>query len=93
MPGGPVVVVDEAAGRRFTMAATYRAALPGRPPAQSSSGSTHRYSTLAYLARVLKTQGWSHEEYLASVLQRQVADREASGTRLRIAGAHFPAIK
>lgn len=36
---------------------------------------------------------WSHEEYLAAVLQRQIADREANGTSLRIAGAHFPAVK
>uniref|UniRef100_UPI0038B6A4F6 ATP-binding protein n=1 Tax=Tersicoccus phoenicis TaxID=554083 RepID=UPI0038B6A4F6 len=26
-------------------------------------------------------------------MQRQVADREASGTTLRMAGAHFPAVK
>lgn len=63
-------------------------------------------ATMGYLARALKTptigrvwehlavtardEGWSHEEYLAAVLQRQVADREANGTSLRIAGAHFP---
>lgn len=66
-------------------------------------------ATMGYLARALKTptigrvweplaaqareQGWSHEEYLTAVLQRQVADREANGTSLRIAGAHFPAVK
>lgn len=66
-------------------------------------------STMAYLVRVLKTptigrcweqladqardEGWSHEDYLAAVLQRQVADREANGTTLRIAGAHFPQVK
>ncbi|MGK2383081.1 MULTISPECIES: IS21-like element helper ATPase IstB [Terrabacteria group] len=75
----------------------------------ASAAGSSTASTLAYLARVLKTptigrvweqladtareEGWSHEEYLAAVLQRQVADREASGTRLRIAGAHFPAVK
>ena len=64
---------------------------------------------MAYLTRVLKaptiaalwaqlgdtarTEGWSHEEYLATVLARQVADREANGTALRTAGAHFPSIK
>jgi DNA replication protein DnaC len=37
--------------------------------------------------------GRSHEEYLATVLQRQVADREAHGTALRIGGAHFPQVK
>lgn len=66
-------------------------------------------ATMGYLARALKaptigkvwaqiaeqarTDGWSHEEYLAAVLSRQVADREANGTALRIAGAHFPAVK
>ncbi|GAB2478030.1 IS21-like element helper ATPase IstB [Xylanimonas ulmi] len=66
-------------------------------------------SKLAYLTRVLKTPtisrtwetladqareaNWSHEEYLAAVLERQVADREASGATMRIRTAHFPAIK
>ncbi|OMH22967.1 hypothetical protein BKD30_07030, partial [Tersicoccus phoenicis] len=40
-----------------------------------------------------RSEGWTHEAYLAAVLQRQVADREASGTTLRMAGAHFPAVK
>lgn len=48
--------------------------------------------TWKQLAEQARDQGWSHEEYLAAVLQRQVADREASGTALRIAGAHFPSM-
>jgi DNA replication protein DnaC len=64
---------------------------------------------LAYLTRVLKTptigrcweelatqardDNWSHEEYLAAVLQRQVADRESAGTMMRIRTAHFPQVK
>jgi DNA replication protein DnaC len=64
---------------------------------------------LAYLTRVLKTPtieacwerlaaqareaNWSHEEYLAALLGRQVADREAAGTTMRIRTAHFPAVK
>jgi hypothetical protein len=64
---------------------------------------------LAYLTRVLKTptigrcweeladqardETWSHEEYLAAVLQRQVAERESAGTTMRIRTAHFPAVK
>ena len=40
-----------------------------------------------------RTEGWSHEEYLAAVLGRQVASRAANGTRMRISAAHFPAIK
>lgn len=66
-------------------------------------------SQLAYLTRVLKTptiglcweeianqardENWSHEEYLAALLQRQVADRESKGTVMRIRTAHFPQVK
>jgi DNA replication protein DnaC len=66
-------------------------------------------SQIAYLTRALKMPtigrtwediaaqardlGWSHEEYLAAVLQRQTADREAAGAMMRIRTAHFPAIK
>lgn len=45
------------------------------------------------LAEIARDQGWAHEEYLAAVLERQLADREANGTALRISGAHFPAVK
>jgi DNA replication protein DnaC len=67
------------------------------------------HSQLAYLTRVLKTptigrcwaaladqardENWSHEEYLAAVLQRQVAERESAGTFMRIRTAHFPTVK
>lgn len=66
-------------------------------------------SLISYLARVLKTptigrcweelanqardENWSHEEYLAALLQRQVADRESAGTIMRIRTAHFPQVK
>ena len=66
-------------------------------------------SMIAYLTRVLKRPtigafceeladqareaNRSHEEYLAALLQRQVADRESKGTSMRIRTAHFPAIK
>ncbi|SDL74067.1 DNA replication protein DnaC [Corynebacterium mycetoides] len=66
-------------------------------------------SKIAYLTRALKTptigrvwedldgmareENWSHEEYLAAVLERQLADRESAGTTMRIRTAHFPAIK
>ena len=64
---------------------------------------------IGFLARELKTpviaetftdlgdraraEGWSHEQYLAAVLGRQVASRTANGTRLRISAAHLPAVK
>ncbi|SBW22937.1 DNA replication protein [Candidatus Protofrankia californiensis] len=63
---------------------------------------------ISYLTRVLKTptigafweelaaqarqENWSHEEYLAALLQRQVADRESKGTVMRIRTAHFPTV-
>src|SRR5690349_17662356 len=66
-------------------------------------------SMIAYLTRVLKTptigafweelagqardENWSHEEYLAALLQRQVADRESAGTMMRVRTAHFPQVK
>jgi hypothetical protein len=66
-------------------------------------------SMIAYLTRVLKTptigafweelaaqardENWSHEEYLAALLQRQVADRESKGTIMRIRTVHFPQVK
>jgi DNA replication protein DnaC len=78
----------------------------GHTPGRSSTELT---AHIAYLARVLKTPiigriwaeladqarsaSWSHEEYLAAVLARQVADREANGTQIRLAGAHFPQVK
>jgi DNA replication protein DnaC len=66
-------------------------------------------SQLAYVTRVLhmptigrvweeladhaRRENWSHEEYLAAVLQRQLAERESAGTTMRIRTAHFPAVK
>jgi DNA replication protein DnaC len=66
-------------------------------------------SQLAYLTRVLRApalrecvdrlaeaardQGWSHEEFLAAVLQREVAARESHGAEARIRRAGFPARK
>src|SRR3954451_5843807 len=64
---------------------------------------------LAYLTRVLKApslhasierlaeraraEGWSHEEFLAACLQREVAARDAHGGEVRIRWARFPARK
>jgi DNA replication protein DnaC len=64
---------------------------------------------VAFLARELKApviaetftalddqareHGWSHEEYLAAVLGRQVASRAANGTRMRISAARFLQVK
>ena len=40
-----------------------------------------------------RTEHWSHEEYLAAVLGRQVASRAVNGARMRISAARFPQIK
>jgi DNA replication protein DnaC len=66
-------------------------------------------SQIAYLARAMKTphlpeaadrlaerardEGWTHQEYLAAVMSREVAAREASGAEARIKAARFPARK
>ena len=70
---------------------------------------TDTAATIGYLARAMKAptigrvweqlattaraEGWSHEEYLAAVLARQNAERESSGTTMRIRTAHFPQVK
>ncbi|MEO3892746.1 IS21-like element helper ATPase IstB [Nonomuraea sp. B5E05] len=66
-------------------------------------------SEIAYLTRVLKAptlreavprlavqardQGWTHEEFLAACLQREVASRDAHGAEGRVKAAGFPARK
>lgn len=83
--------------------------LPADAPPLASMPADGLPAQLAYLTRVLKTptigrcweplaeqardENWSHEEYLAAILQRQVADRESAGTTMRIRTAHFPQVK
>src|SRR5690349_24868655 len=45
----------------------------------------------ARLADHARDAGWTHEEYLAAVLDREVAARNASGAQLRIRAAGFAA--
>src|SRR5580700_7520331 len=45
------------------------------------------------LADQARDAGWTHEDYLAAVLEREVSARSASGARLRIRAAGFPAVK
>lgn len=45
------------------------------------------------LAEQARDAGWTHEDYLAAVLEREVSARNASGARLRIRAAGFAAIK
>ena len=46
--------------------------------------------TFAALGDQAREEGWSHEEYLAAVLGRQVASRAVNGTRMRIARRTSP---
>ena len=66
-------------------------------------------SEVAYLCRALKApsmakayerlaerarqEDWTHEEFLAACLEREVAARQTNGGELRIKAAHFPARK
>src|SRR3954466_2230726 len=45
------------------------------------------------LAERARTESWTHEEFLAACLQREVAAREAHGGEGRIRAARFPARK
>src|SRR6188508_3742047 len=77
--------------------------------AKTNSAAAETVKQLTYLAGALKAPriteaasrladhardaGWTHEEYLAAVLEREVAARSASGAQLRIRAAGFPARK
>ncbi len=70
---------------------------------------TRASSDVAYLCRALKapsmakaygrlaerarTEEWTHEEFLAACLEREVAARQTNGGELRIKAARFPARK
>ena len=45
------------------------------------------------LAECARAEGWSHEEFLAACLQREVAARESHGGEGRIRAARFPSRK
>jgi DNA replication protein DnaC len=49
--------------------------------------------SVARLAERARTEGWTHEEFLAACLQREVAARDAHGGEGRINAAKFPARK
>jgi DNA replication protein DnaC len=48
---------------------------------------------VARLAERARAEGWTHEQYLAACLQREVAARESHGGEGRIRAARFPARK
>ena len=45
------------------------------------------------LAERARNDNWTHEEFLAACLEREVAARQANGGELRIKAAKFPARK
>ncbi len=47
----------------------------------------------ARLAEQARDAGWTHEDYLAAVLEREVSARNASGGQLRIRAAGFGTVK
>jgi hypothetical protein len=73
----------------------------------AKAASTEAVKQITYLAAALKAPriteaaarladhardaGWTHEDYLAAVLEREVAARNASGAQLRIRAAGFDA--
>ncbi|WP_311380636.1 IS21-like element helper ATPase IstB [Arthrobacter sp. ISL-69] len=73
------------------------------PGAKETTGQIEYYSramkaprireAAARLADQARDNGWTHEEYLAAVLSREVAAREASGAETRARAAGFPARK
>jgi DNA replication protein DnaC len=70
---------------------------------------TKDHSDLAYLCRALKApnlaksvdrlaeraraESWTHEQFLAACLEREVAARQSNGGEIRIRAAHLPARK
>ncbi|HLG66466.1 MAG TPA: IS21-like element helper ATPase IstB [Acidimicrobiales bacterium] len=45
------------------------------------------------LAERARAETWTHEEFLAACLEREVAARQSNGGEIRIRAAHFPARK
>src|SRR6516165_12404152 len=45
------------------------------------------------LAERARSDGWTHEEFLAACLEREVAARQSNGGEIRIRAARFPARK
>src|SRR5580700_3475811 len=75
----------------------------------TATKTTKPAADLAYLCRALKApslaqsierlaeraraEGWSHEDFLAACLEREVAARQANGGEIRVRAARFPARK
>jgi len=51
------------------------------------------HAGVARLAERARTEAWTHEEFLAACLEREVSSRQSHGGEARIASARFPARK
>jgi DNA replication protein DnaC len=49
--------------------------------------------SVARLAERARAEGWTHEQFLAACLQREVSARDCHGGEGRIREARFPAVK
>ena len=72
--------------------------VPQALPADLEAGLRRlRLSAMRHLAPELlvvgKTQRWSPEEFLRTLLEAEIASRDASGTRSRMTQAAFPVAK
>jgi len=81
------------------MMATTRAAKPGRDVTAEIAFLTRALKaptlreSVARLADRARAESWTHEEYLAACLQREVSAREDHGGEGRVRAARFPARK
>jgi DNA replication protein DnaC len=51
------------------------------------------YSSVERLAERARAESWTHEEFLAACLEREVAARQSNGGEIRVRAARFPARK
>jgi DNA replication protein DnaC len=51
------------------------------------------HAGVARLAERARTEAWSHEDFLAACLEREVSSRQSHGGEARIASARYPARK
>src|SRR3954467_4905004 len=63
------------------------------PPLAAALKAPRITESAARLADHARDTGWTHEDYLAAVLEREVAARNAPGARLRVPAPAFGAVK
>jgi DNA replication protein DnaC len=92
-----VCVFGESFGGIFAPGLTWLFGAPGAALAYCAAGALvalpERSWRTPRLAERARAESWSHEEFLAACLQREVAARESHGGEGRIRAARFPARK